>query len=107
MRERQLLACARHADIREPTLFFDALLLDRPAVGKDPLLHSDQVDRAKLEPFRIVEGHQRHQALLAADRVLIREERDLLQEVRQRRLLRRLMVLARDADELLQVLEPP
>jgi len=75
-------------------------------VREDPLLHPDQVDGAELEALGIVEGHQGDEAFLAADGVLVGEERDLLQEVRQRGLLRRLLVLAGDTDELLQVLEP-
>ncbi len=54
-----------------------------------------------------MERHQRDEALLAAERVLVGEERDLLEEVREARLVRGLLVLLRDADELLEILDPP
>ncbi len=42
----------------------------------------------------------------ACERVLVGDERDLLQEARERRLLALAAELARDADELLEVLDP-
>ena len=81
MRQRQQLPRARHADVTEPALLLDPLLLDRAGVRKDALLHPDQVDGAELEALGVVQRHQRDEALLLADRVLIRVERDLLQEV--------------------------
>ncbi len=53
-----------------------------------------------------MERHQGDEALLAAERVLVGEERDLLEELRQARLVRGLLVLLGDADELLEVLDP-
>ena len=91
----------------EPALLLDALLLDRAGVREDPLLHPDQVDGAELEALRVVQRHQRHERRLAADRVLVGVERDLLQERRERRLGVLLLPLARERDELLQVLDAP
>src|SRR5436309_11089339 len=106
VRQREQLPRTCHPDVAEPPLFLDPLLLDRARVREDPLLHPDQVYGAELEPLRVVQRHQRHQALLAADRVLVRIQRDLLQEVRERGLVGRLLVLPRDADQLLKVLGP-
>ena len=71
---------------------------------EDPLLHPDQVDGAELEALRVVQRHQRDERGVAADRVLVGVERDLLQEGREGRVLRLLAPLARDRDELLEVL---
>ena len=72
---------------------------------EDPLLHPDHEHRAELEPLRVVERHQRDEALLAADRVLVGEERDLLEEAGQGRLVGGGLVLLGRADELLEILE--
>src|SRR5439155_26780607 len=106
VRQRQPLLGTSHPDIAEPPLLLEPLLLDRAGVREDALLHPDHEDGAELEALRVVQREQRDEALLAAHRVLVGVERDLLQEARQARLLRRLLVLARDADELLQVLDP-
>ena len=101
-------SCARvMPDVGQAPLLLHPLLLDRADVREDPLLHPDHEDGLELEPLGVVQGHQRDEALLAADRVLVGVERDLLQEAGQARLRRLLLVLARDADELLQVLDPP
>ena len=86
VQQRQPLHRARHADVCEAALLLDAVLLDRARVREDPLLHPDHVDGAELEALRVVQRHQRHERALAADRVLVGVERDLLQERRQRRL---------------------
>ena len=72
---------------------------------EDPLLHPDHEHGAELEALRVVERHQRDEALLLADRVLVGEERDLLEERRTGSAPPSLDVLLRDADELLQVLD--
>ena len=61
---------------------------------------------AELEALRVVERHERHETALVADRVLVGDERDVLEEPGERRLLGLLAVLAGDADELLEVLDP-
>ncbi len=74
---------------------------------EDPLLHPDHEDGPELEALRVVERHERDEAALVADRVLVGDERDVLEEAGERRLLGLLAVLARDADELLEVLDAP
>ena len=54
-----------------------------------------------------MQRHQRDEALLAADRILVGVERDLLEEARQRRLRRGVLVLLGDADDFLEVLHAP
>ena len=104
MRERQALLRARHADVGETPFLLDPLLLDRAHVREDPLLHADEEHRAELEALRVVDRHQRDERLLVAQRVLVGVERDVLEEAGERGLLGLLLVLARDADELLEVL---
>jgi hypothetical protein len=58
-------------DVAEPPLLLQALLLDRPRVRKDTLLHADEEDRAELESLRVVQRHQRHEAALLLDRILV------------------------------------
>ena len=107
VQHRQPLLRARHPDVAEAALLLDVVLLDRARVREDPLLHPEHEDGAELEPLRVVERHQRDLAgaVAVAQRVLVRVERDLLQERRERRLVGRGLVLARDADELLEVLD--
>ncbi len=73
---------------------------------EDPLLHPDQVDGAELEALRVVDGHERDERAVAADRVLVGVERDLLEEGREGLVFRfgLLAPFARDGDELLEVL---
>ena len=72
---------------------------------EDALLHADQVDGAELEALRVVDRHQRDERALAADRVLVGVERDLLEEGGERRLGRVLDPFAGERDELLEVLD--
>src|SRR5438067_3152723 len=75
---------------------------------ENSLFHPDHEDGAKLETLCVMQGHQRDLpavVLAVPQRVLVRVERDLLQEAAQRRLLSRAVVLARDADELLEILD--
>src|SRR4051812_15375839 len=104
VQQGQAFPGAGHADVAEPPLLLDPLLLDRAGVREDPLLHPDQVDDAELEALRVVERHERDERGVAADRVLVGVERDLLEEGREGRVLRLLAPLARDRDELLEVL---
>jgi hypothetical protein len=53
-----------------------------------------------------MQSHQRHETLLLAQRILVGVERDLLEELGEARLVGLLEVLLRDADELLEVLDP-
>src|SRR5258706_279211 len=81
------------------------LLLDRARVREDALLHPDQLHGAVLETLRVVQRHERHERRLAANRVLVGVERHLLQERGERRLGVLLLPLARERNELLQVLD--
>jgi hypothetical protein len=53
-----------------------------------------------------VQRHQRHETLLIDARVGVADQRDLLQEDVERMFLRGRIELARDADQLLEVLDP-
>src|SRR6185436_11147796 len=107
MREHEALLRPREPDVAEPPLLLEPLLLDRARVREDALLHPDEEDRAELEALSVVERHESDEAALLLDGVLIGEERNLLQKLREGRALRILLVLARDADKLLEVLGSP
>ena len=104
---RQLLAGARDRDVAEAALLLEVRLLDRADVREEVLLHADHEDRVELEALRVVQRHQRDVAARSSvdQRVGVGDQRDLLQEAGERRLLGARVVLARDADELLQVLD--
>ena len=53
-----------------------------------------------------MQGHEHDQAAVVPDRVLVGDERDVLEEPGERRTQVLLTVLTRDADELLQILDP-
>ena len=82
--EPEALAGAGDADVGEPALLLDVALLERARVREDALLAADDEDGVVLEPLGVVQRHQRRQALLVADRVLLGDERDLGQELLQR-----------------------
>src|SRR5919106_5304117 len=106
VREGQPLHRPRHADVREPALLFDPLLLHRADMREDPLFHPDCEHRAELEALRVVQGHQRDETAVVADRVLVGDEGDVLEEAGHRGVGVLEPVLAGDADELLQVFDP-
>src|SRR5262249_47731507 len=106
VREHEPLAGPGQADVAEAPFLLDALLLDRAHMRKDPLLHADRETGLELEALRVVQGHERDKALGAAHGVLVGVERDLLEESREAGLLGLLLVLLRDPDQLLDVLEP-
>ena len=109
------------ADVREAALLLQlGRVAQRAQVREDPVLEpGDEHDR-ELQALGGVQRHQRHDAaglhaLLALDRLVgdlvgVGDERDLLEEVGQRAatVARRvgLLELARDGDELLEVLQP-
>src|SRR6266540_4992315 len=82
-------------------------------MGEHALLAPDHEHGLVLEALGVVEGHQGAEALVGSQRILIREERDLSEELLQRShlaLALRLAVgveLRRDVDELLEVLQLP
>ena len=110
--EPEPLAGPGDADVGEPALLLEVALLDRPRVREDALLAADHEHRLVLEPLRVVEAHQRRQALLLLDVVLLGDQPDLGEELLQRgRVLVALegavgVELAGDADQLLEVLDP-
>ena len=106
VRHRQPFLRPGHAHVAEAPLLLERVLLDRPRMREDPLLHPDHEDALELEALRVVERHERDERLTVAQRVLVGVERDLLEEVREARLGRGGLVLLRDADELAQVLHP-
>src|SRR6185295_19340915 len=94
MREHEALLRPREPDVAEPPLLLEPLLLDRARVREDALLHPDEEDRAELEALSVVERHESDEAALLLDGVLIGEERNLLQKLREGRALRILLVAA-------------
>ena len=107
VREVELALGARDAHVGEPALLLEVARLDRAHVREHAVLEPDDEHDPELEPLGVVEGHQRDDALVVAQVVLLGEERDLLEELLDRALLGGGVVLARHAHELLEVLEPP
>src|SRR6476659_5642620 len=70
---------ARQPDVGEPALLLDVALVDRARVREHPVLHPDDEDDRVLEALRIVQRHQRDEALVVGEGVLGREQRELLQ----------------------------
>ncbi len=54
-------------------------------MGEGAVLAADDEDRVVLQPLGVVDGHQGDQLPFLLDRVLVGEQRDLLQELLQRR----------------------
>ena len=110
---RQVLAGPGDADVTEAPLLFLLALLERALMRKDAFLEADDEDGVVLEALGVVERHQRHQWLGVGEVVLVGVERDLLEELLERReLLVALerpvgVELAGDADQLFEVLDPP
>ena len=61
-RNREHLAGSRDADVTEPALFVDRLVIQFQGslVRQDSFLHADQIDTRKLQPLRAMERHQRN-----------------------------------------------
>ena len=98
-------------DVAEAALLLEVALVERARVREHPLLASDHEHDRVLETLGVVQGHQRDQPVVVAAIVGVGDQRDLLEEVRQRRLargirLRQRVVLGGDVDQLLEVLEP-
>ena len=56
----ELLTGARHADIAEPPLFFNVIILiARLRMRQDAFLHAREEDNFEFQPLRRVERHQR------------------------------------------------
>src|SRR5688500_9294378 len=67
----EALTGAGDADVTKAPLLLLAALLECAHVREDPLLHADHEDDVVLEALGVVEGHQGHQRLLAAQVVLL------------------------------------
>ena len=72
---------------------------------EEPLLHADHEDNRELEAFGRVQRHERHAVVLDIGIVDVGDERELREEGLEVRVLLRLLEVARDADELLEVLD--
>src|SRR5215218_267453 len=106
IRQIQLPLRTSDADVAEPPLLLEIARLDRPDVREDTVLQPDDEHGSELEPLGVVQRHQGQKALLVAQGVLLREQRDLLQELLDRALLGGGVVLPRNPHELFEVLEP-
>ena len=103
VREREALHGARHADVGEPPLLLDVVVLDRARVREDPLLHADHEDGAVLEALRVVERHQRHLRRVGRRSCPGRSTSEIsCRKPRASAPRLRCAVLLRDADELLR-----
>src|SRR5918997_704101 len=105
VRERERLPRPRDADVGEPALLLEVLLIERAGVREGPLLHPDDEHVVELEPLRVVERHEGDAPPLGGDGVLLRVERLLLQEAVEGRLGLDALVLAGGVYELLEVLQ--
>ena len=72
---------------------------------EEPLLHADHEDDRELESLGRVQRHERHAVVLDIGIVDVGDERELREEGLEVRVLLRLLEVARDADELLEVLD--
>ena len=73
----------RHADVAEPALLLEALLVREAArVRQQPLLEPDQEHRLELEALGGVQRHQQHRDLVA-QAIGLRDERRAVQEARR------------------------
>jgi hypothetical protein len=98
---------ARDPDVAEAALLLERALVERTRVREDALLAADHEDDRVLEALGVVQRHEGHEPLVVAARVGVGHERDLLQEEVERVVLGAGVELARDLDELLEVLDAP
>src|SRR5215210_4257984 len=96
---------ARYADVGEPPLLLEVLLVEGAGVRERPLLHPHDEDVLELQALRVVERHQRHPPTLAREHVLLRVECLLLQEASEGGLRFDAFVLPCGVYELLQILQ--
>src|SRR5918998_69035 len=103
--EGERLPGAREANVAEPALLLQVLLVEGARVREGPLLHPHDEDVIELEPLGVVQRHQRDPSALGTERVLVGVERLLLQKALQGGLRIKPFVLPRGVYELLQVLQ--
>ena len=105
----QLLSGSGNAYITETAFLlqlFRILPADRHVAGESIFLHSRHIDIIKLQPLRAVERHQKNVIAVRIHGVNIRNQRNLLQEFRERRVLRLLHIVRRLGDQLVDILNP-
>ena len=86
----------RHPDVREPALLLELLLVvERPAVREDAFLEPGDEDDRELEALGRVERDQRHRVGVALVRVLVGDERRLLEQPVERVLRLEVVVAGR------------
>ena len=96
-----------HADVAQPSLFFQPLrLFERPGVGEQPLLQAGQEDDGELQPFGAVQRHQRDAVDLFLPSVEVGDQRQVLQERVQPLLAGDVFKFFGDRHQLPQVLQP-
>src|SRR5579871_2507049 len=107
VRQEQTGPGARHPNIAEAALLLHPRgILERAGVGKQALFQARQHDDRELEALRAVEAHENDAIGAVVRRVLIGEEREVLEEHLQRRIARALLDLAGDRPELIEVFQP-
>src|SRR5579863_1336346 len=85
VREDQVTHGARDADVAEPALLFELVVVAHgPTVREDGLFESGDHDRRILQALGDVQCHQRDRAGLAVELVGVGDERHALDEVEQR-----------------------
>ena len=95
----------RDPDIAQPPLLLQLVFVAHAAlVREDPLLHPHHEHQRKLQTLGRVQRHQRHLAVQVLGLVNVRDQRDVLQEPPQARILLRLLEPLRKRHELHQVL---
>jgi hypothetical protein len=81
MDEVQPILGARHAHVGQASLLLElTLVLERTAMGQQPLLQPDDEDDRELEPLGRVEGDERDAVRHVLQLVLVADERHLLEE---------------------------
>ena len=78
--EVQLAHGARDADVEQAALLLQPAFVERARVREHAVLAAGDEHGRILQALGVVQRHQRHQALVLAARVGVRDERDLLQE---------------------------
>ena len=106
VRQVELALRARDADVAGAALFLDLIgVHERARMREEALLHADHEDNGELEALGRVQRHERHAVVLDVGVVDVGDERELREEGLEVRVLLRLLEVARDADEFLEILD--
>ena len=104
VRQEEPLLGAGDADVGEAALLLELLLVvERPAVREEALLEPGDEDDRELEALRGVERDERHGVGVALVRILVGDERRLLEQAVERVVGRQVVVAGRDRAQLEQV----